>query len=114
LSGLQEIADELGRLHASAVQWEACVERSTAFGRAVGPDRYMEVKLEDLDGATVERLLEFCALRPDADLLARFGKSFDRDKACGRASLDDDERRAIAPFVDPLNAWLGYDPDPPS
>jgi hypothetical protein len=109
LSGLQEIADEMGRLHAAAVQWQACVERSNAFGRAVGADRYLEVKLEELDESTVERVITFCDLRADAAPIASFRATFERDKATRRAPLTGGEQRAIAPFVEPLNAWLGYD-----
>jgi hypothetical protein len=108
LAGLQTIVDELGHLHASAVQWQACVERSTSFGRAIEPDRYLEVKLETLDDAAIDRIVEFCDLRADPSVAERFRKVFDRDLACGQAALTDDERRRIAPFVEPVNAWIGY------
>jgi hypothetical protein len=66
------------------------------------------VKLEQLDEPTIAELMAFCGLDPAPAVVSRFGEVFDLAKASGRAPLTDAERRQIAPFVEPVNAWLGY------
>jgi Sulfotransferase family len=111
LAGLQAIADELGRLEASARQWRTCVDQSSIFGRSLGPDRYLELRLEDLNADTIQQSLTFCGLAPSRAVIARFTAAFRREAAVRRAPLTVEERARIAPYVVPANAWLGYPPD---
>jgi Sulfotransferase family len=108
LAGLQQVADELGRLEAAAVQWRTCVDSVTVFGRALGPARYTEVQLETLDSAAIESLLDFCALPRSTEVLERFCALYRPDVGASRQALTADERALIAPYVEPGNAWLGY------
>ncbi|MGH8903681.1 MAG: sulfotransferase [Egibacteraceae bacterium] len=111
LAGLQAIADELGRLEASALQWRACVDHASTFGRSLGPDRYLELHLEELDAEMIGQLLSFCGLPPSAVALERFETTYQRAVATRRAPLTAGERARVAPYVVPANAWLGYPPD---
>ena len=111
LAGLQQVADEQGRLAAAALQWRTCVERTATFGRLLPPDRYFEVQLESLGVADVARIVEFCGLRSAPEVLDRFRQEYRIDAARHRAEISDDERALIAPAVVPVNTWLGYDED---
>jgi hypothetical protein len=108
IAGLQQAVDELGSLHAAALQWNACVTSSAIFGRELGRDHYCEVKLETLDTAALEGVLEFCHLPPAPDVLKRFDDTFDAGTASRRRPLSEDDRRQVAPLVLPANALLGY------
>lgn len=109
LAGLQQVADELGCLVASAWQWRTCVERTATFGRSLPDGRYLEVQLESLDAGAVAGMLEFCGLRHSPEVLERFRLGYRADLAGRRAHLSDDERATVAAYIMPANAWLGYD-----
>jgi hypothetical protein len=110
VAGLQEVADEHGKLVASAVQWQACVERSSAYGRNHVPDRYLEVKLEELDEAAITRVVDFCELHDGDAVVQRFVEQYDPAAARRRGELSAEQRASVEPFVGPSNAWLGYPP----
>ncbi|MGH8905771.1 MAG: sulfotransferase family protein [Egibacteraceae bacterium] len=112
LAGLQAIADELGRLEASALQWRACIDQSSTFGRGLGPARYLELRLEELDVETIGRILAFCGLPPAAVVFERFETTYRREAAVRRVPLTAREQVRIAACVMPANAWLGYPGDP--
>ncbi len=112
LAGLQGMADELGHLETSALQWRACVDQSAWFGRSLPSGRYLEVKLEALDRWAVAAIVEFCGLAPDAAVGARFDELYRVADARRQAPITDAERALVAPWVTAANQWLGYDPHP--
>ncbi|MDQ6947263.1 MAG: sulfotransferase [Actinomycetota bacterium] len=112
LAGLQAMADELGRLETSAMQWRACVEAAASFGRSLPADRYLEVKLESLDRWVMATIVEFCGLAPEEAVAARFDECYRIDAASRQAPLTDGERDLVAPWVTAANQWLGYDAHP--
>ena len=109
LAGLQAVADELGYLEAAALQWRACVDHTATFGRSLTPERYLEVRLESLDTDGMAAVVDFCGLPTSAEVLDRFRRDYRADAARRRAPLAADEREVVAPYVVPVNAWLGYD-----
>ncbi|MGH9184900.1 MAG: sulfotransferase family protein [Acidimicrobiales bacterium] len=108
LAGLQVVADELGVLTAAAVQWRACVEQAAVFGRSLPSERYVELRLETLDRHAIESVVDFCGLPTGAEVSRRFVQLYSLDEAVHQATLTDEERTVVAPYVDPVNAWLGY------
>ncbi len=112
LAGLQDMADELGRLETSALQWRACVEAATSFGRSLPADRYLEVKLESLDRWVMATVVEFCGLTPEEAVAARFDECYRIDAARRQDPLTGGERVLVAPWVTAANEWLGYDAHP--
>jgi len=112
LAGIQEMADELGRLETAALQWRACVDQAASFGRPLPADRYLEVKLESLDRRTVATIVGFCGLAPDPVVSDRFDALYQRDSARRQAALTDEERMRVAPWVTATNQWLGYESRP--
>ncbi len=112
LAGLQDMADELGRLETSALQWRACVDQAASFGRSLPSGRYLEVKLESLDPWGMATIVEFCGLAPDATVAARFDELYRVDAARRQVPLADAERTLVEPWVTATNAWLGYHSQP--
>ena len=112
--GLQELVDEHGVVAGAALQWQRCVERSCAFGRELGADRYLEVRLEEFDRAALSRVLAFCGLAPSDQVDEEHAARYDPATARRQRPLPDDDVRRVAPFVVPVNAWLGYPAAPNS
>jgi hypothetical protein len=108
LAGLQPIVEELGRMEAAALQWQTCVAQVATFGRGLADGRYREIRLESLCTDTIAELLECSGLRVADEVLRRFEELYRPDDARRRARLTAGERECIAPYVVPLNAWLGY------
>jgi hypothetical protein len=109
LAGLQEVADEHGRLVASAMQWRTCVDRTAVFGRSLPPGRYMELHVESLRPEDIGQIIDFCGLPECSDVLERFRLEYRVEAATRQRQLNDDERTLVAPYVLPTNAWLGYE-----
>jgi hypothetical protein len=108
LAGMQALAEELGVLETAALQWRTCVERSASFGREIGATRYLEVKLEELDAASMRVILDFCEFTDGEELVDRLTATYALDAACRRVALSAEERRRLAPIIEPANAFLGY------
>lgn len=111
LPGMQGMLRELSTLEISCLQWRACVEITCQYGRALPPDRYLEVPLEDLTRETMRRVLDFCELdAEDEAVWQRFSEQVDRGRAGSRRDSASDEdiatmRRAVLPTAH----WLGYE-----
>lgn len=112
LAGLREIVDEQGVLVASALQWRTCVEQSATFGRRLDPDRYLEIRLEELTPTVIEQLAAFCELADPTELLRHFEAVHDPGLATGRQALDPAQVAAVAPYIEPANVLLGYPTEP--
>lgn len=106
--GLSGVLTELGVLTAAAIQWRECTTQSTAFGRSLGSDRYLELKLESLSETTFNEVLEFCDVDDVAPLLELFHRLHDGRVAVRGPDLSADEIDLLAPYVEPTNSWLGY------
>ncbi|MBX3415386.1 MAG: sulfotransferase [Pirellulales bacterium] len=109
----RQLKRTMDRLEFTALTWRECVSSARAVGRQLGPERYYEVKFEDVvhrPRETVPALLEFLELPPSPEI-ERFiehevdpsvsGKWFDR------ISQRDLEER-ILPYVGDLCRELGY------
>jgi hypothetical protein len=77
LPGLAALARELDPLEIAFLQWRACVETATRYGRRLPPDRFRALRLEALSPPEIERLLGFCGLERDPAVLARFEREYD-------------------------------------
>jgi len=108
LAGLGDVVEELGHLEAAALQWRACVDSASTFGRALPRDRYIEIGLEALTEEVIRAVLDLAGLSQSSDVLEAFRGVYDREIASRRVQLTDAERAVVAPYVLPANAWLGY------
>lgn len=114
LPGMGQMVRDMGVLEVAALQWRMCTERARFDGARLGPERYFELKLEDLDAAMLQRILAFANL-PDAPEIAKaFADEFDpaKPRRAPRAfdGLSADKAAVLSRVVGPANAWLGYDP----
>lgn len=106
--GLREAVTEHGVLEAAALQWQRCVERSATFGRSVGSQRYMELRLEEFGPDQLTELLAFCGLAASPTVTDEHRRRYDSSTARRQRPLSPDDVRRIEPVIVPLNSWLGY------
>ncbi len=89
----------------------APMRRTRCFdGRAFGPERYTELRLEDLDLDRLEEILRFVGLGMDDRVVENFRASFRTGlHAARRADLADDDRHRLKRLITPTMQWLGYE-----
>lgn len=107
LPGIDAMVRELDPLDVACLQWKLCVERCCVEGRKLPSDRYLELWLEDLDAAALERVQRFAGLEPHPEVQRRYVERFERGRATSRkggASSDDLER--VREWVEPTRIWL--------
>lgn len=108
----QRLKREMHRLAFTARTWQECVTAAREVGRRLGPERYLEVRFEDVvraPGEAVPRMLEFMNLPPSPEIdrwVAERVKPETAGKWVGRFS--EDELALIMPYVETLCRDLGY------
>ncbi|MEO0514394.1 MAG: sulfotransferase [Planctomycetota bacterium] len=110
LPGMAGMASELSALDIACLQWRACTEAGCQSGRQLPADRYMEIRLEDLDEAGLERIMAFANLPPDEAVLSHFRERFRPADPEGRRDQADPKQMArIKSWIEPTMLWLGYE-----
>jgi hypothetical protein len=106
IPGLDGLVRDLDLLEVCALQWRTCVELACHDGRQLPADRYLEVRLDQLDRDRVAQVAAWCGL-DDPAVLARYDALYDDRKIVARADeLDPDERRRVAAWIEPTVALL--------
>lgn len=111
LPGMQAMLRDLSVLEVACLQWRTCVELACGYGRALPPDRYLELRLEDLGESTLAEVLRFCGLDHDEGVWSLYRGEFDRAQASWRrerASVE--ELATIRRWTEPTLRWIGYEP----
>jgi hypothetical protein len=109
LPGLKQMVRDMDLIEVAAMQWRSCVELAALDGRALGPDRYMEVRLENLNLAGAERILNHTGLGMTQSVERHFQENFDPVKAASRRdALSDADRQAVRRVIAPTMQWLSY------
>lgn len=110
LPAMRPMLKELELIEIAALQWRTCVEQARSYGAQLPSDRYMEVRLEELDRAMLDRILAFADLAAAPQVSEAFDARFDRDRRPSkRALLTADEQRRMQTWIGPTQAWLGYE-----
>lgn len=100
---------DLDLLEVCCLQWRMCVEAACHYGRRLPAHRYMEVRLEDMSPGTMRALFDFCGLRDDPTVIAKFNKQFDPALAgARRARAEGSDVDQILQWIEPTMRWLGY------
>jgi hypothetical protein len=112
LPGLRQMVRELDLLEVAALQWRACVERARLDGQALGPERYTEIRLEDLTEQRLEGLFDFLGLDFAPAARRYFTEEFVPAQVSSRRDalegLSADERLILHRVIAPTATWLGY------
>lgn len=107
IPGLQEMVRDLDLLEVCTTQWRTCVEQACIYGRSLSPDRYMELRLEELGPQAIETVLDFCELSPSQDILDYINDTFRADRPQRRIDeADPDELERVRQWVAPTMTWL--------
>jgi hypothetical protein len=109
IPGVDALVRELDLLEVCCLQWRMCVELACQYGRSMPPDRYMEVRLEEISEPVMSRVLEFCELPEHPPLVDELRRRFKPEKPGGRtASATPEELEVIRTWTEPTLRWLGY------
>lgn len=108
--GLEGMLRELDLIEVCALQWRLCVEAACRYGRALPPERYLEIPLEGFDHAALGRILAFCDLPEDPDLRRAVDVEFYYSDLATRrrAAASSEEQARVKALVEPTATWLGY------
>ncbi len=111
--GIREMLKELELLEICALQWRTCVEAARHYGATMPSDRYIEVKLENLDLQEFRRLLQFAELSEEPEVIENFQRIIDPTRSTARRSkASDDEIELLYKWIRPTMEWLGYAIEP--
>ena len=73
-------------------------------------DRYHELKLESLDLAAFQQVLDFVELSLEPEVLENFNNIFDPARATARrTSAEQSDLALLKKWIEPTMLWLGYD-----
>ncbi|MEM9881544.1 MAG: sulfotransferase [Planctomycetota bacterium] len=107
LPGIEAMARELRPLEVAALQWRTCVERAVDFGRSLPPDRYLQLRLEDLGVEVARRIVEFVGLPPSDAVDRAIDEQFRPTDPCRRrAAADPADVALIQIWIAPTQRWL--------
>ena len=107
LPGIEQWASDCDLLETCAMQWRACVEMACREGRRLPADRYTECRLEELDLAELERVMQFCGLEPSSEVRSAFDDRFDARQPGGRSKgADAADIERVEQLIAPTVAWL--------
>jgi hypothetical protein len=110
LPGLSQMVRDMELIEVAAMQWRECVELAALDGRALGPERYMELRLEELTLDKVGEVLAHAGLDMVPEVAAHFNENFEPSKHNSRrAGLSEGDLAHIRRIVTPTMQWLGYD-----
>ncbi|MBL0043460.1 MAG: sulfotransferase [Flavobacteriales bacterium] len=80
MSVRKRVGHSPGEVRGAAQEWHRCLTNARACGTPLGPERYMEVRYEDLRKNTdegLQRILEFCGLSAIDGFSAQVAKEHD-------------------------------------
>jgi len=106
---MKHMVRDMDLLEVAAMQWRQCVELAAQDGRPLGPDRYMEVRLEDLTLPKVNEVLNFLGLDAEDNVTSYFNETFNPDMSKSRrGKLTAAEQDTLRRILTPTMSWLGY------
>ncbi len=109
IPGIRGLMQDLELLEVCALQWRTCVEAACHWGASMPSDRYMQIKLEDLNLESFRSILQFAELNEEAEVIDNFHRTIDPDRSTGRRSkASDADIEILAKWIRPTMEWLGY------
>ncbi|GAB4109044.1 MAG: hypothetical protein Kow00105_17340 [Phycisphaeraceae bacterium] len=110
IPGIDGLVKDLTLIEVCALQWRMTVELACHYGRQLPSDRYMEIRIEQMNPEMIGRVLEFCELEPDESVTQSRDSWYDPQRAARRVKeADPQELALIRQWIDPTMRWLGYD-----
>lgn len=110
LPGLAAMVRDMPLIEVAAMQWRQCVELARQDGAYLGPERYMEIRLENLNSSNASDVLGFLGLEMDEAVSDYMRREFRPEMVRGRScDLSDETRIHLRRVLAPTMAWLGYE-----
>lgn len=105
--GIEAMRRDMDLLEVCAWQWRMCVEHACREGRKLPPERYTEVRLEELNEETLTRLMRFADLDPAEEVLAAFRERFDTSQPSRRSKeANEADLNYVRELIAPTEGWL--------
>lgn len=112
IPGIRKLLKELDLLEVCALQWRMCVESAKLYGETLPADRYLEIRLEDLNLVTFRKILEFAGLEEEEEVMQNFQNVMDPTKSTARRSkATSEDLKTLRQWITPTMHWLGYPMD---
>ncbi len=109
LPGIDGLRRDLELLEVCCLQWRMCTEAACYYGRSLPPHRYMECRLEEISPELVRRIMSFCQLSEDEEVLSFLEREFDVTQPGARkVEASDEELMCIDRWIAPTTQWLGF------
>jgi hypothetical protein len=87
-----------------------CVELACDYGRQLPPERYMEIRLEEMSLDAVGRILQFAGLPPADEVMTGYAEEFDPARTqYHRSAAAPEDAATCRRWLLPTLQWLGYD-----
>ena len=74
--GLATMVKDLELLEVCCIQWRYCIDEVEFFKSVVPPNRFFEMRLEDLNEGSLRDAMAFCGLSEDSKVWENFKKKF--------------------------------------
>ncbi len=108
IPGVRGLLKDLDLLEVACLQWRMCVEAACHDGRQLGPQRYLECRLEQMSPDLIKTVLDFCELDDDPNVTKAFEQLFDPSLAGARKKqADPQEVELVMRWIGPTLHWLG-------
>lgn len=109
LPGIEDMVKEWSLYDIACLQWRTCVEFCCDHGRRLGPERYIEIKLEELSQVHLRQVLDFCGLTPEQPMVDYINNTFDLKRSGSRQlNMNEDEKAKMDRWILPTKKWLDY------
>lgn len=107
LPGIEGLVRDLDLLEVCALQWRMCVELACRAGRELGPDRYLECRVDELTPETLKEIVEFCELGDATEVWDAFHSEYEPEKIHEYGKdLTGEELHRLLDWIEPTVAWL--------
>lgn len=107
IPGMATLVKDLDLVDVCSLQWRMCTEEAVRAGRALGPERYVECRVESLSPEVLAQVLRLCDL-DHPDVWRRYEEAYDPAAVTRRSeALSDVERARIEQWTAPTVTWLG-------
>ncbi|RED96150.1 sulfotransferase family protein [Marinoscillum furvescens] len=105
--GLMATKKAIGTLGVASLQWRYCVECACHAGDQLPDDKYLEVRLEDLDEDMLDQILKFAGISKTNEIKTYFHENYRSVREGQRyQSATQEELKEMNKWIAPTIDWL--------
>jgi hypothetical protein len=108
LPGLPEMVRDMTIAEVAVMQWRFYIECTATFLSGISKDRYLVLKLEEMDESTFEQILQFLEIEPEPALSNAVGDRFSYSEVRRKREFTDQFVKDIRPIIEPTELYLAH------